>query len=251
MELAIATQSDLAFIEAWLREEEAAYDRNCDEDPDGDYTRGFYCNLSVIKRSFDNGELEVLHVDGKAVAFHLGEFLRPGITEVHPDLRGRGLGTIITLQILQRAAERKVCSLHVSCITRRSARFWSKFGFVAQTDDSQEYYRILTYPQELPAEADRTVTVEFFSEMEWYGGKPYKTSVIPCMVQDNQILLSEICHNALKNDSKRRGDNHVRVSLDAQEIFEGWLGEDETKAFGFERNPYCYNTFAKAFFLKS
>jgi GNAT superfamily N-acetyltransferase len=52
---------------------------------------------------------------------------------VHPLYRGQGLGTAIVRQVLGRASSLRVCRVHVSCITQRSAQFWGRFGFPRAT----------------------------------------------------------------------------------------------------------------------
>lgn len=253
MELIKATDEDFHFLRSWLADEEKAYQRLRDDDPYGDFDRGFWCNLSVIERNFERGELEVVRIGGKAVAFHFGQFLSPGITEVHPLHRGQGLGTAIVRQVLARASSLRVCRLHVSCITQRSAQFWERFGFYPRDADADDRYKILDHPIKLPLEAPQMVKVEFFGEGAWYtqgsGGRPYKTVDLPCVVADGRVLLSAMCHDAVADRDSPGGDRHVRVVLDGETIFQDWIGTGSSNAFGFGRNPHCYTTCADWFDL--
>ncbi|WP_159442500.1 GNAT family N-acetyltransferase [Agrobacterium sp. DSM 25558] len=263
MELIKATDEDFHFLSSWLADEEKAYQRLRDNDQYGDFDRGFWCNLSVIERNFERGELEVVRIGGKAVAFHFGQFLSPGITEVHPLYRGQGLGTAIVRQVLARAsslrvcecASVRVCRLHVSCITQRSVQFWERFGFYPRDADADDRYKILDHPIKLPLEARPVVQVEFFGEGAWYtqgsGGRPYKMVDLPCVLVGDRILLGAMCHDATADRDSPRGDRHVRVTLDGETIFHDWIGTSSSKAFGFGRNPHCYTTCADSFDLST
>ncbi|RUW47803.1 GNAT family N-acetyltransferase [Mesorhizobium sp. M1A.F.Ca.ET.072.01.1.1] len=246
MELVVAEQKDLDFIESWLQEEEEVYQARLSADAWSEgFERGFWCNIRVIRNSFENGELKVVRVGGKAVAFHLGEFNSPGITEVHPDFRGQGIGTVIVRLVLERANTNEACFLHVECISEKSRRFWSKFGFSPDAGSPNDLYMTLRHTLPLPRQADRMLTVSFFDEVGWYRGTPYKRVDIPCIVEDRQILLSEICHDQI-NGRRPGGDRHVQVQIGDRVVFEGWLGDENTKAFGFEEGNN-YSMIAKRF----
>lgn len=245
MELVTAEQKDLDFIASWLQSEDEAYHADLAADLLTEHSeKGFWCNFGVIRKCFEDGELQVVRVDGNAVAFHLGEFITPGITEVHPEFRGRGIGTAIVQQVLERAQANEACILHVECISENSRRFWSRFGFIPTQESSNHLYKILTHSLPTPRQPDRTVTVEFFEEAGWYSKTPYKRVVIPCVVEDGKILLSQLCHDEII--AKPWGDRHVQVLLGDRVIFDGWLGEEATKAFGFSEDKY-YSRIAKRF----
>jgi hypothetical protein len=65
---------------------------------------------------------------------------------------------------------------------------------------------------------------------------PYKRGVIPSVLEDGKILLSELCHDEII--ANPWGDRHVHVLLGDRVIFDGWLGEERTKAFGFSEYKY-------------
>ncbi|KSV67251.1 hypothetical protein N182_34025 [Sinorhizobium sp. GL2] len=228
MELVKAEQNDLAFIASWLKAEEETYYAP-DREDGGDIAKGFWCNWNLIEEAFTEGELEVVRVDGAAVAFHFGQFHTPGITEVHPQFRGKGIGTAIVEQLLTRAVANEVRILHVKCISDQSERHWSKFGFVPETEYSEDYYKVLRHPLPLPRAPDHLIIVNFYAE---YDDKPYKTVEIPCLVENDQILLSELCHDAVIG-SKAWGDRRVQIALDGKVIFQDWLTSREAESFGF------------------
>ncbi|UES44301.1 GNAT family N-acetyltransferase [Roseibium aggregatum] len=250
MQLEGAQLADLNFIRSWLEEEEHEYNRSLQLDPESQLERGFFCNFAAISRAFEAERLEVLRVDGKAIAFHFGEFIVPGITEVHPAFRGQGYGSVIMNEILGRARENEVCKLHVTCTTLQARRFWPKYGFRPISEFAEDHYLVLSHPLPTPFPPTRKIRIEFFEEMDWYckdsGGKAYKTVELLGAIDGNQILLSEVGHDAIIGDDVS-GDRRVQVSLDGEMILDTWLGTDEAEAFGFVRHPICNSYFAKSF----
>ena len=252
MKLETAQDCDLDYIKSWLKDEELEYQNRLKENPYMDReSRGFMCNLPVIQRVFEAEELEVLKVDGKAIAFHFGQFVSPGITEVHPKCRGQGFGTLILEEILQRANRKKICILNVDCISERSQNFWSKFGFTPEAEFSAEYYKILNHSLPMPHPAEHTVTINFFREGKYYTkDQPYKSVKIPSLVEGNEILLSRICHNAFAGSSGH-GEQITQVYLDDRLIYQWFLLSEEVKLFGFSEHPNCHTTRAEVFHLPS
>jgi GNAT superfamily N-acetyltransferase len=225
MEFVTAEQRDLNHILSWLRDEENTYNQGkCD--------RGFWRNRSAITRAFDDGRLEVVRTDGFAIAFHFGEFFVPGITEVHPDFRGQGIGSTIAERIRERAFVNEICKLHIECISETSGHFFSKFGFEPQQPGSEDYYKVLDYHPPLPGPPEGNITVNFFDEEGWYGSNtPFKSRQIPYVFHDGEIWLSELCHDATVRHAG--ADRLIQVALDGRVLLEEWSGSAKFQAFGF------------------
>lgn len=76
MELVLAEHGDLDFIASWLQAEGKAYEAHRAADfYSDDFAKGFWCNCSVIGKSFARRELEVVRVDCAADANNLRRYM--------------------------------------------------------------------------------------------------------------------------------------------------------------------------------
>jgi GNAT superfamily N-acetyltransferase len=120
-----ADPTDLAEIEAWLREEFELAGTG----------RGFWCNMGIINSAADKGQLSIIreHKQGRVVGFSVvgsgGGSI--DIIEVHPVHRGKGYGRLLVQHCIQAAKQAGADEVEVLCEPASSIPFWQYLGFVA------------------------------------------------------------------------------------------------------------------------
>jgi len=155
-----ATRKDLQSILAWLRYEYEEIN---------DCMSGFWCNRNLIEDGFKTGDLVVLvePASGESRAFCLGGLMSGGgITAVHPNWRGRGLGTILFRHCLERAKQADAAGLYIQCSPEDSIPFWKKCGFqILESRSGSPTYAVLPIEREIELPKDhatRAFRIELF-----------------------------------------------------------------------------------------
>ena len=155
-----ATCKDLQGVLAWLRYEY--------EEINGCMS-GFWCNRNLIEDGFTSGDLVALvdRVSQEPRAFCLGGLDGgDGITAVHPDWRGRGLGTILFRHRLEQAKQAEAAGLYILCSPEDSIPFWKKCGFqILAARDGSPTYAVLPIEREVALPKDHarsTFRIELF-----------------------------------------------------------------------------------------
>jgi len=251
--LELAKKSDINFIMEWLKAEEDAFvgaDFENSELFARRRIRGFWCNRNIIQRCFKKSELYVFREENLAIAFHLGELITPGITEVHPDHRGKGIGTKITRVLIDRARSRNVCGLEIEMTPNSSRPFWEHFGFRSRDQFSDEARLSLEYDLTLTEASNCAVKVEFFTNNEWHADhrQPFKSYTIPAFKSGFSVALSKRAHPFDLNWSDNT-DTFSSVHLDGEAVFDEKLKYEEANSFGFQNAP-CSTYFLDQFQLK-
>lgn len=208
MGIRVATEADLREMKRWLKEE---------EDATGE---GFHRNWDVIESCHRRGMLEVLRVDGAAVAFLCDAHKGPDIIEVHPNHRRRGYARALMEKAIQNARARGNSVIEIECAPPESATVWERLGFtircgVRRNGNGIPGYMLLPRRIQLPDGPNVTVSVSFYPEARG------DTSVAPFWtfrgngVRDDEgaILLPErlIFFDAETQDL---GGCHVRIEVD-------------------------------------
>ncbi len=115
-------QNHLNEIEVWLKEE-----REKTND-------GFYCNWKVIKQAFTKGQMYCAVVNKEALGFLVwwksGSDGGIDILEVHPKLRGKGVGRRLVEATLTKLGKEGVSAIYLECQPPTSEPFWRHLGFV-------------------------------------------------------------------------------------------------------------------------
>ncbi len=120
-----ADATDLAEIEAWLREEFELAETG----------RGFWCNMGIIESAADKGQLSIIRESdqGPVVGFSVvgsgGGCI--DIIEVHPVHRGKGYGRLLAEHCIRAATTTGADEVEVLCEPASSIPFWQHLGFVA------------------------------------------------------------------------------------------------------------------------
>lgn len=113
---------------------------------------GFYCNIGVIKNSYNNEELFALSDTGKIVAFAVVNYrFDPEIISVKKNLRHMGYGAKLAKFCEEQAKQNgKTAVLEIECAPSASIPFWQKMGFTLHKD-GYHAYKILPKKNELSA----------------------------------------------------------------------------------------------------
>ncbi len=114
-----ATKHDLATVRAWLRAESQ------------ETGQGFFCNWSIIERSFQREYLTVIADRGEVVGFLADGTNGPSILEVRSDARSKGYGRQLANRAIQAAFARGISVIEISCEPVTSVPFWESMGFEA------------------------------------------------------------------------------------------------------------------------
>ncbi len=146
---------------------------------------GFYCNWNIIKSSFDNNELVTISLNNKTIGFATWRLTtdktaRIEIAEVKPTHRKKGIGKILTTQLLNFLTDKGVCVVDLQCSPDTSEPVWKRLGFVEFPDppenynfnsgDNKKLYKILT-------EHLQTNSLQLADEtIELWNDEPYTTN---------------------------------------------------------------------------
>lgn len=123
-----ATQPDFDEIHFWLKTEEAAWKALGDDR--WKTVRGFFCNIGVIKSSFDDGEMRALREDGRLIGFMSYGLTRNGVMEVKAEERGKGYGRSMVQDAMRRAREDGRNALYIECAPKTSKPFWKSMDSI-------------------------------------------------------------------------------------------------------------------------
>lgn len=123
-EVVLATDAAVSEALLWLR-------READE-----LGEGFYCNRDVILRSHRERQVYCALEAGAVLGFVVHNIMSVGaaidILEVHPWQRGRGIGTALAINAVERLFEQQVPWIRVKCAPRSSEAFWRRLGFASE-----------------------------------------------------------------------------------------------------------------------
>lgn len=164
-----STDQDLAFIHAWLMEEDAQGVHG-----------NFLCNWRVIEDSHTNKEL-LVYIDGtigQPVGYQLGGLMDPGILQVHDSFRGKGIGRKLVERCITLANKNNEPCLYIQCKPSSSIPFWQNMGFtIIECNNFNGYaYRVIEKDLEIPIEGtDVGVSIAFYPESKKWTPqeKPY------------------------------------------------------------------------------
>jgi len=116
------TQFDLETIEKWLIEE------------DKKFNEGFYCNWTIIEKSFQKNELVTLNFKERPIGFLVwskGEiYVEIDILEIKPEHRKKGIGQYFFEKISEYFKQKGFLAIKLFCSPRESEKFWIKMGFI-------------------------------------------------------------------------------------------------------------------------
>ncbi|MGB8166501.1 MAG: GNAT family N-acetyltransferase [Chthoniobacteraceae bacterium] len=158
-----STDQDMQAIRSWLEQE-------CQQGQ-----TNFLVNWSLTEERHQRGEL-IVYIDGASelpVGYQWGGLICPGILEVRPDMRGRGIGRKLVMRRIAQARRRNECLLVIQCKPSSSIPFWQKMGFTLRVGGKTEglAYRILRKRNRRPAGAEPVdIRVCFYPEERKYSG---------------------------------------------------------------------------------
>lgn len=204
-------------ITVWLQKERQA----CGE--------GFYCNINVISKGFQDKKAYCITWKNKAIGFLIysvfGKKGRIEIAEVHPAFRGRGAGRLLVESTFTALAARKVLVLDLECQPAESERFWRLMGFSAMPEGIDEnYYHPYCKPIVLfrPTRDSQSLTsycpagkiVELWDCPPWESkDRPPKWTWPVHTYENSKLLLKPIVHPA-------NVDWRLRCTFGAEVIFD-------------------------------
>jgi predicted GNAT family acetyltransferase len=110
-------------IEDWLIEE------------DNLFKKGFYCNISIIKQSFDTKNLIVITENKKAIGFLTYYFshdlvVEISIAEIKQDKRKMGLGKVLLENSCNNFIKMGALVAQLKCSPVSSRKAWKRMGFM-------------------------------------------------------------------------------------------------------------------------
>lgn len=227
-----STDQDFATIRRWLEDEDAR-----------GLPGNFLCNIEVIERAHDEGELLVfIHgKSGEAVAFQLGGLIRPGILAVRHELRRQGIGRKLAERCIVLAKRRNQPLLYITCEPPTSIPFWQAMGFTILPDRGRRSvgaYRVLEQRLSQPADGQPVdVDIAFYpSSKRWNDSiEPYvirRSSA--CRTADGVIHLDRriAFHEAVVEG---HDDLVVEVTLDSQRLYMDKAKYEESASLGVIR----------------
>lgn len=151
-----STDQDLAFIHAWLME----------EDSQGVHGN-FLCNWRVIEKAHAKKEL-LVYIDGKIgqpVGYQIGGLISPGILQVRNSFRKKGIGRKLVERCVALANKNNEPCLYIQCKPSSSIPFWQNMGFtLIECNNFNGYaYRVIDKDLEIPREGtDVGVSIAFY-----------------------------------------------------------------------------------------
>lgn len=158
------TQSDLKEIEKWLIEE------------DKTSGKGFYCNWTIIEKSFRNKEFITLNYNNFPIGFLVwskGEiYAEIDIMEIKPENRNSGIGKYFFNQIADYFKEKGFLAIKLFCSPRESEKFWKKMDFIKFPDRGYSESD-LTYYKPL-IEIQQTTKNYSDNKIELWNVEPYQ-----------------------------------------------------------------------------
>ncbi len=150
-----ATPSDVSEILAWLKQE---------FDEEG---KGFWCHRDSIASSGADICALIENKTDKPVAFCQGGLVGGGgFFEVRPNMRRKGLGTLLFDHCLEQAKKEERLGLWIRC-TSDSVRFWEKCGFENFEELGNEFNAVLpiSYCVTMPEHSEiAAVQIDLYDE---------------------------------------------------------------------------------------
>lgn len=226
-----ATKDDLSVVNGWLRAER--------EETGG----GFFCNWSIINRSFQCGRLNVLAVDGDVVGFVADAINGPAILEVRPDARSKGYGRQLAGAAITAAFARDISVLEIDCVSETSVLFWEKMGFTASRNQigiggGVYAHRVLRRSLPLADGPRAHFEIGFYPEerVDRLDAQPFRTYAGEgLLLEDGSLRLPEraICFRA---EMVNRFDCVVKVAANGALLFADEVKSPKAKAFGVSRD---------------
>ena len=209
------TQEDLVEIARWLKEEHVRDDS------------GFWCNWRVIQSAYADGELTVVKLEGRAVAFSVGEY---GCTIfcVQQEFQKAGIGTILSQHFLAKARADGVPVLRMECSPQTSLSYWQKHGF-RQYGESPMYGNpevalMLDYHWPLPADGKPcAVVVTQYPESAIYGQPTRPAPVLitqPPAMRDADGII-QLSHRITIPWHLAERNAVISIQVDGDEIYFG------------------------------
>jgi len=123
-----ACRRDLKQLLAWLYLEQQEREE------------GFFCNAPIIREALKTDELFCAVVGSEVLGFviHTRKLVGSSIDilEVHPRYRGRGIGSSLAVDAVDRLLKQQAEFISVQCAPKSSASFWERLGFRATEEDS-------------------------------------------------------------------------------------------------------------------
>ena len=210
---------------------------------------GFWSNRCMIRRSFTDGDLWVIHEGGEAVAFQVGDYGTYMVC-VRKDRRCQGYGTALFESSLARAIEDGVTVLAGECSPPSSLPFWQKMGFERYGDTSPwapiTVRRVLHHEHHVRAQLPKTrVAISFWPEAASYNHSP---DVLPFRVceltggrlDNGAIILSRRVIGFADDEPGR--DLVVKIEVDGDTRCFCKAKHEEAMAVGVQRDRHG-NTF--------
>jgi len=149
-----------------------------------EFNFGFYCNINIIEKLFNEKRMAVISVNKYAVGFITWEFptkfsANIVITEVHPNFRKCGYGKILVNNLLSNLKDKGIMSVSLECAPASSIHFWKKMKFKEFPKNTKsgkfnvELHKILVdtnKPQSIHKKVINSDIIELWS------GEPYQTT---------------------------------------------------------------------------
>ena len=246
-----ATKELLLKIEAWLDDEEAAYQiargQWAIEGWEGvEPVRGFRCNWDSTNRRWGEGytQVDVLLVGGQPVGFLDGT----DILEIRPSDRGKGYGRLLADFMLQNAIVDGRSVLEIEIAPASAQPFWEKMGFTVVPQRSGPgggtyAYRVLDRSAALGMGKRVSYLVEYFDEAQRYadGGHAFLAFEGEGEVQsDGSIKLPERAY-CFHPDRDVSEDCFVRIVVGGEQIHFEKVKRDSSRQHGCLRDKgYFY-----------
>lgn len=131
------TVKEFRAIEKWLQTEHRKQ------------REGFFCNLEIIKESFDNKEVFTLTLNDITIGFAVwsGKKFKVKIDlfEIHPNYRKSGFGKFFYTQIEAEFKRRKFKVITLDCEPAESESFWIKMLFLKYPKTSYAVHTLMYY----------------------------------------------------------------------------------------------------------
>lgn len=117
------------------------------------FQEGFYCNWSIIEKSFNDNLLFVMLLDGKTIGFlawtnYNNQYLAIDIMEINHQYRNKGLGQLFYDKAEEYFNSKNFIAIKLFCSPKSSEIFWKKMGFTkfperGYSDPELSYYKSL------------------------------------------------------------------------------------------------------------
>lgn len=106
--------------------------------------KGFYCNLSSIKSSYDKNELVIISSNDRPIGFatwrlNTEKTAEIVIAEVKPSYRRKGIGKKLITELLKFLSDKGIWVVHLQCAPKESEPTWKALGFLEFPDPPENY----------------------------------------------------------------------------------------------------------------